>query len=136
MTVTPEIELAVSAALDRKARQIVVLDLRGISNITDYFLICHGTSSRQVQAIADAIAERLSGSPHREARIEGYRQGEWVLMDFIDFVVHIFTGEKRSFFNLERLWGDAPRKPYEDDFNDRSPTASLSRRTASARRDE
>ena len=88
----------------------MVLDLRGLSDFTDYFVICHGGSDRQVLAIAEAVEERLS----RELRldpdhVEGRRQAEWVLLDYIDFVVHVFVEEKRTFFALERLWGDAPR---------------------------
>ena len=88
----------------------MVLDLRGLSDITDYFVICHGTSERQVVAIADAIEERLVEShSRRPSHVEGRRTGDWVLMDFIDFVVHVFVENRRSFYRLERLWGDAPR---------------------------
>ena len=88
----------------------MVLDLHGLSDITDYFVICHGTSERQVVAIADAIEERLvERHQRRPNHIEGRRGGEWVLLDFIDFVVHVFVEGKRSFYRLERLWGDAPR---------------------------
>ena len=81
-----------------------------MSDVTDYFVICHGGSNRQVLAIAQAVEERLSGELHLEPdHVEGRRQGEWVLLDYIDFVVHVFVEEKRSFYALERLWGDAPR---------------------------
>jgi len=87
-----------------------VLDLRGLSDFTDHFVICHGSSNRQVLAIAEAIEERLSEELDLEPdHVEGRRQGEWVLLDYIDFVVHVFVKEKRSFYALERLWGDAPR---------------------------
>jgi len=96
------------AALDKKACDLVVLDLRGISDVTDYFVICHGTSDRQVQAIADHIVERLAKEfDLLPANVEGRRQADWILMDYIDFVVHVFVEEKRSFYRLERLWGDA-----------------------------
>jgi len=111
----PDIELAIAAALDKKAENLVVLDLREISSFTDFFLICHGTSRRQVQAIADAIGEELDPSVRRNPRVEGYSEGGWVLMDYLDFVVHVFTSEKREFFNLEKLWGDAPRRIVTDD---------------------
>jgi ribosome-associated protein len=104
----PEVALAVAAALDKKAHDLVVLDLRGLSSFTDSFIICHGTSSRQVQSIADAIEERLGKKRKHRGQIEGYNEGEWILMDYVDFVVHVFTEAKREFFNLERLWGDAP----------------------------
>lgn len=88
----------------------MVLDLRGLSDFTDYFVICHGSSSRQVLAIAQALEENLSKELGLEPdHVEGKRQGEWVLLDYIDFVVHVFVEEKRSFYALERLWGDAPR---------------------------
>lgn len=88
----------------------MVLDLRGLCDFTDYFVICHGSSSRQVAAIADAIEERLATREHRSPKhVEGKRVGDWVLLDFIDVVVHVFLDEKRAFYGLERLWGDAPR---------------------------
>jgi len=88
----------------------VVLDLRGLSDITDYFVICHGSSERQTVAIADSIEERLSRvHALRPDHVEGRRVGDWVLMDYIDFVVHVFVEHKRAFYRLERLWGDAPR---------------------------
>ena len=111
-TPNKQIALAAAAALDKKAQDLVVLDLQGISSFTDYFLICHGNSVRQTQAIADAVEERLRPEKIR-ARVEGYQEGDWILMDFVDFVVHIFTPERREYFDLERLWGDAPRVPVE-----------------------
>ena len=87
----------------------MVLDLRGLCDFTDYFVICHGSSSRQVLAIADAIEERLFEQERRKPKhVEGRRVADWVLMDFIDVVVHVFVDEKRGFYGLERLWGDAP----------------------------
>jgi len=111
-TLKKEISLAIAAALDKKALDLVVLDLQGISSFTDYFLICHGTSVRQTQAIADAIEDRLRAEKVR-ASVEGYHSGEWILMDFVDFVVHVFTHDKREYFDLERLWGDAPHVAVE-----------------------
>jgi ribosome-associated protein len=88
----------------------VVLDLRGLSDVTDYFLICHGSSDRQVLAIVGSIEERLSRNMNlRAVHIEGRRRAEWILMDYIDFVIHVFIEEKREFYRLERLWGDAPQ---------------------------
>lgn len=87
-----------------------MLDLRGLSDFTDIFLVCHGTSERQVGAIADAIEERLIRDfDRRPAHVEGRRSPDWVLLDYIDFVVHVFQEDKRRFYRLERLWGDAPR---------------------------
>lgn len=108
----PEIRLCAEAAADRKAEELVILDLRGLSDVTDFFVICHGTSDRQVAAITDIIEERLRRDLGlRPAHVEGRRQAEWVLMDYIDFVVHVFVEDKRSFYRIERLWGDAPRLP-------------------------
>jgi len=90
----------------------VIVDLRGLSDVTDFFVICHGTSDRQVAAIADTIEERLRRELGlRPSHVEGRREAEWILMDYIDFVVHVFVEDKRSFYRIERLWGDAPRLP-------------------------
>jgi ribosome-associated protein len=96
-------------AADRKAMDVVVLDMRDASSITDYFLICSGGSERQVQAIADAIDEQLGQSGIASLGIEGYREGRWVLMDYGDVIVHVFSRETREFYDLERLWANAPR---------------------------
>ena len=107
--IRPPLEEAVEAARSKKAQEIVVLDLREVTNFTDYFLICRGTSGRQVQAIADEIELRLGGL--RPAHVEGYNHAEWVLLDYVDFVVHIFSERARSFYDLERLWRTARRMP-------------------------
>ena len=87
----------------------MVLDLRGLSDVTDFFLICHGTSDRQVLAIVDSIEERLArAGARRPSHVEGRLSAEWVLMDYVDFVVHVFHEDRRAFYRLERLWGDAP----------------------------
>jgi len=106
-----ELKLAVEAVRDKKAYDLVILNLKNICNFADYFLICHGTSTRQVQAICDSIEEKLYTSNIRCNHIEGKQDGHWVLMDYSDFIVHIFTKEHRDFYNLERLWGDAKRVP-------------------------
>ena len=108
-TLDPALRLAVEATRDKKALDIVVLDLRGLASFTDYFLICTGGSHRQIETIADEIEEKLRGSKRRPSHLEGYPRGEWVLMDYVDFVVHIFTPASRSHYDLERLWGDAKR---------------------------
>lgn len=99
---------AIAAASQRKAVDLRVLDLAEVSDFTDYFLIMSGTSERQVQALADAISETLRASKVRPLHTEGHRHGTWVLMDYGDFVVHIFQDETRRFYGLESLWGDAP----------------------------
>lgn len=99
---------AVAAADDRKARDVRVLHLGKVTDFTDYFLICSGTSDRQVQAIADAVQERLRGEKVRPLHVEGYNRAQWVLLDYGDVVVHVFQEEPRRFYALERLWGDAP----------------------------
>jgi ribosome-associated protein len=109
---TPESLLTEIAELagDRKALDIVALDLRGMLGYTDYFLICTGRSDRQVKAIHDGIHEglkRRNGLLPR--RVEGATQAQWVLMDYLDVVVHVFTPEKREFYRLEQLWGEAER---------------------------
>ena len=100
------------AARDRKAEDVIALDLRGLSDVTDTFIICHGSSDRQVAAIVENIERRLFAEARRKpTHIEGLRSCEWVLLDYIDFVVHVFLREKREFYRLERLWGDAPALP-------------------------
>lgn len=99
---------AVSAAEDRKAVDVKVLHLGQVSDFTEYFVICSGTNERQVQAIADAVEERLRAEKVRPLHIEGYNRGQWVLLDYGDLVVHVFLEEPRRFYALERLWGDAP----------------------------
>ena len=87
----------------------MTLDLEGTCSFTDAFIICHGQQVRQTRAIADAIEEALKKQKVVPGHVEGYRTGEWILMDYSDLIVHIFTRERRDFFKLERLWGDAPR---------------------------
>lgn len=110
ITLTPQLAASIEAARDKKAEDLVILDLRGLSDVTDHFVICHGSSDRQVLAIAESIEEILTRSFRlKPSHVEGRRTSEWILMDYIDFVVHIFVEEKRSFYRLESLWGDAPR---------------------------
>jgi ribosome-associated protein len=99
---------AVSAADDRKAVDLKVLHLQKVSDFTDYFILCSGTSERQVQAIADAVQERLRECQVRPLHVEGYNRAQWVLIDYGDLVVHVFQDEPRRYYALERLWGDAP----------------------------
>ena len=99
----------VQAALDKKASEVVVLDLRQTPAFTDFFVLCSGQNQRQVKAIADAVEESLRSVHVRAAHVEGYDRAEWVLMDFFTFIVHVFTPQTRAFYSLERLWGDAHR---------------------------
>jgi len=105
----PELKSAVEAIQEKKAEDIVVLDVRGIASFTDYFVICTGTSHRQIETITDAVNESLRGLSKKPVHVEGFPRGEWVLMDYIDFVVHIFTRSSREYYDLERLWGDAEK---------------------------
>lgn len=100
---------AVRVANDKKAIKPIVLDIQELTSFTEYFLITNGTNIRQVQAISDGIAEELRKTGTRPTRIEGYNTAEWILMDYGDFVVHIFEEKAREFYDLERLWRDARR---------------------------
>ena len=103
------IRMALSAASEKKAIDIVVLDLREIASFTDYFLITSGTNERQVQAISDEIVETLKKAGTPAARVEGYKTAEWILLDYGDFVVHVFDEKARKFYDLERLWRESRR---------------------------
>lgn len=109
VTLEEKTRLCALAADERKALDIVVLDVNAISAVADRFMICNGTSDRQVKAIADAISDALAKHGEKPRAKEGYQQGTWVLMDCIDIVVHIFDEETRAFYNLEHLWHQAPR---------------------------
>jgi ribosome-associated protein len=104
-----QIEAAVRAADDKQAKELVVLDLRKAAGFTDYFVICSGANARQVRAIADAVIESLSDAGVKPAHLEGYDRSEWILLDYFDFIVHVFAPETRMFYGLERLWGSAER---------------------------
>jgi ribosome-associated protein len=100
---------AAQATLDKKAESVVVLDLRKGDAFTDYFLIASATNQKQIVAVADAVMDALREQGVRPNHIEGYPRQEWVLLDYTDFVVHVFTPATRSFYDLERLWGGAAR---------------------------
>src|SRR5438045_9415536 len=101
---------AISACLDKKAEDLTLLELeQGTGAFTDYFVICSGTNPRQVQAIADEVELRLKAAGVRPNNVEGYNQAEWVLLDYVDFVVHVFSEKARKFYDLERLWKTAKR---------------------------
>lgn len=107
---------ALRAASDKKALDMIVLDLRNLVSFTDYFLITSGTNPRQVQAIADEVVEQLKKEGARAARVEGYNTAEWVLVDYGDFIVHVFEEKSRRFYDLERLWREAVRVQLPDEF--------------------
>jgi ribosome-associated protein len=100
------LKIALNAADSKKASDIVAMDISGIATFTDYFLICTGDSSRQMHAIADEVEKQLAANGIRPSHIEGYQNAEWILMDFVDLVVHIFSKSARSYYDLERLWRD------------------------------
>ena len=102
---------ALHAASEKKALELVALDLREVASFTDFFLLATGTNARQVQAISDAVEEQLKKRGTRPLRIEGYKTAEWVLLDYGDFIFHVFEEKARRFYDLERLWRDAARVP-------------------------
>lgn len=107
--------LIASAASDKKARDIVLMNMMELTPTTDYFMVCSAGSTTQVRAIADSIEEKLREEAGMEfLHKEGYREGEWVLMDYGDCVAHIFLQDSREYYSLETLWGDAELTPYED----------------------
>src|SRR6202163_306779 len=105
-----QIEAAIQACLEKKAEELSILEMeKGSGAFTDYFVLCSGTNPRQVQAIADEVELRLKAAGLRPAHVEGYRQAEWILVDYVDFVVHVFSEKARKFYDLERLWKTAKR---------------------------
>lgn len=108
-------QIASLAALDKKAENLVVLDVRGLASFTDYFVIMSGRSTRHVQGLADAVDKALRDKKIKDTSTEGLKEGYWVLLDYNDVVVHIFYSEARDFYNLEGLWHDAPRIAVESD---------------------
>jgi ribosome-associated protein len=104
-----QIEAAIAAAESKQAVELVVLDLRKTAGFTDFFVIASGNNTRQVRAIADAVMESLAASGAKPAYVEGYDRSDWILLDYFDFIVHVFGPETRVFYDLERLWGNAER---------------------------
>jgi len=103
-----DLTAAVAAIEDRKGEDPLVLDLREIASFTDYIIMCSGGSERHVQAIVDAVVEQLRAQGVKALHIEGYEQASWVLVDYVDFLVNVFTPEARDFYQLDRVWRDAP----------------------------
>ena len=108
------IQVALDAARDKKATGVVVLDLKKAGAFTDYFVICSAANPRQVQAIADAVEDALKAQKQRPSLVEGYARAEWILLDYFDFVVHVFSRQARDFYGLDRLWGSATRIEFPD----------------------
>lgn len=102
-----DLKLAIAAAQEKLAIDLTVLDLRNATAFTDFFVVCTGSNTKQVQAIADSVESRLRAAGQKPALVEGYSRGEWVLLDYFTFIVHIFLPTRRSFYALERLWGGA-----------------------------
>lgn len=105
-----QVSEAIHACQEKKAEEISILELeKGSGAFTDYFVVCSGTNPRQIQAIADEVEERLEKAGMRPTHTEGYKQAEWVLLDYVDFVVHIFSEKARKYYDLERLWKSAKK---------------------------
>ena len=107
--------IAAKAAAEKKAGELVVLEVAELIGITDYFVICSGSNERQVATIIDEVTKELKGHGVKPYRIEGHRDRRWALIDYLDLVVHVFHEEERDFYGLERLWQDAPRLVLEED---------------------
>ena len=108
-------KLAAQAAAEKKAFDIQILDISNLLVITDYFVICSGTNIRQVRTISDFIREKLAKEKIRPLSVQGEREAKWVLLDYIDFVVHVFLEKEREYYQLERLWKDAPLVEWEEE---------------------
>ncbi|MEW9107824.1 ribosome silencing factor [Cytobacillus gottheilii] len=117
MTEKTLLNTAVKAADDKRAEDIIALNMKGISLIADYFVICHGNSDKQVQAIAREIKEKAEELGHTVKRMEGFDEARWILVDLGDVVAHVFHKDERNYYNLERLWGDAPSENVQSELN-------------------
>jgi ribosome-associated protein len=122
-TLDERVLAALHAAGEKKALEPVVLDLRDIASFTDYFVIVSGANERQVQAISDEVYESLKKAGHPAARVEGYKTAEWILLDFGDFVVHVFEQKARKFYDLERLWRESKRIELPPEFSSDSASS-------------
>ena len=108
----PTLRKIINLALEKKATNLISLDVRGISSFTDFFIICSGDSEPQVKAIADNIRK---GTPHKPKHLEGYENQNWILLDYFDIVVHVFKRDQREYYGLERLWADAPTIEFDNE---------------------
>ena len=102
----------INLAFDKKARHLISLDLRGHSSLTDYFVICHGKSEPQIKAIVDNIRK---GTTFRPRHLEGYENKKWVLLDYIDIIVHVFDEKEREYYSIENIWADVPKQEFNDE---------------------
>jgi ribosome-associated protein len=129
-----QVAAAIQACLDKKAEELSILEMeKGSGAFTDYFVLCSGTNPRQVQAIADEVELRLKAAGLRAAHVEGYKQAEWILVDYVDFIVHVFSEKARKFYDLERLWKTAKRlEPSELKAKPRAKAVSKTRSTPRA----
>lgn len=123
------LRLALTAFEDKKAFDIILLDISKVASFASYFLMCSGDSSRQIQAIADEVEKKLKENGIRPNHVEGYRHAEWILMDYVDIVVHVFSKSARAYYDLERLWRDGKRLEAQKVLN-----AKTRKTPASARR--
>ena len=108
----PLLKQILNLALSKKAGRIIAMDVRGLSSLADFFIICHGESEPQVKAITDHIRK---GTDYKPRHLEGYENQNWILLDYFDIVVHVFKKDEREYYDLERLWADAPIKEIYDD---------------------
>ena len=108
----PLLSQILDLAIDKKAGRIVIFDVRGLSSLTDFFMVCHGNSEAQVKAIVDNIRK---GTENKPRHLEGYENQNWILLDYFDVVVHVFRKDERDYYELERLWADAPMKEINDE---------------------
>ena len=108
----PLLSQILDLAIDKKAGRIVIFDVRGLSSLTDFFMVCHGNSEAQVKAIVDNIRK---GTENKPLHLEGYENQNWILLDYFDIVVHVFKKDERDYYELERLWADAPIKEINDE---------------------
>jgi len=122
------LRLALTAFEDKKAFDIVLLDISKVASFASYFLMCSGDSSRQIQAIADEVDKKLKENGIRPNHVEGYRHAEWILMDYVDIVVHVFSESARGYYDLERLWRDGKRLDARKVLNARTRKAPASAR--------
>jgi len=131
-----QISEAIGACQEKKAEEIRILEMeKGSGAFTDYFVVCSGTNPRQIQAISDEVEERLEKTGLRPTHVEGYKQAEWVLLDYVDFVVHIFSQKARQYYDLERLWKSAKQLEPGDlaargSRTKRSPTRGVTKKRA------
>jgi len=102
----------IELAYEKKAEEIITLDLRGLSSLSDYFIICHGNSEPQVKAIVDNIRK---GTIYKPRHLEGYENKKWVLLDYFDIIVHVFDEDERKYYSIEQIWADAPKKIFNDE---------------------